>query len=287
MRNAIEKTKEQKVKDIQEIINRNVRGVWIAAHDKYGHHYKHRDLGIVVDSVTTKLILEKEHLVPWAAEIAVRDFLKNIEFYDAKNTEQTDRMIEQAKYAFRAVRDDAGNIGTKSHDVFEHYVNIWIETGVRPPDIKALIPEGSDPRVFATTRSAEKFFNDYDGEIIPIAAELLVGDPETGTTGTLDLLVLWNGMLWLLDWKSSNSAVHDDYVLQVSAYGKLLEKMTGLKVKGLSIIGVSKGYDKYVLLDIPRPGEAFRVFKGVSRAYDWIEDGKPKMIERKNRLILK
>src|SRR4029077_2666647 len=180
----------------------------------------------IVDSVTTQIIINKPHLVPWSVEIGVRDFIKNIEYYDKFNEDQTNRMIEQAKFAFRAVRDDAGNVGTRAHDVIEKYVNDWIETGKRKEDILFFVLGDEDPRVFAAARSAERFFQDYPG-IIPIASELLVGDEKLRTAGTLDFLVLWNGELWLLDWKSSNSAVHDDYVIQVSTYKYLFQKMTG------------------------------------------------------------
>lgn len=286
MKTPVRKSDLDRAKDIQVIIEREVRGVWVSAHDDKGHHYRHRDTGVVVDSVTTQIILKAEHLVPWAAEIAVRDFLKNLQFYDPNNPEQTNRMIEQAKYAFRGVRDDAGNIGTQSHDVFEDYINKWIETGSRPKDITALIPPDRDPRVYATTRSVEKFFNRYEGEIIPIAAELLVGDPAAKTAGTLDLLVLWNGDLWLLDWKTSNSPAHDDYAIQVATYKRLFEKMTGLHIEGASIIGVSKSYDKPTLLDIVRPGAAYNAYLGVSRAYQWLHNGREKLVERKKRHTL-
>ncbi len=240
---------------------------------------------MLVDSVTTQIILDKPHITPWAVEIGVRDFIKKIEFYDSKNPEQTEEWIKAAKFAFRATRDDAGNVGTKAHTIIEEYINDWIFTGNRNPDIRSLIPPDEDPRIFAACRSAEKFFNDYP-DIIPIASELLVGDQVVGTAGTLDLLVMWNGELWLLDHKTSNSATHDDYAIQVSTYKYLFQKMTGIKIKGCSILGYSKGYDKYSLLDIQNPYRAFQVFCGVSKAYKWLRDGKDKMITRKNRLTI-
>lgn len=277
--------KTPSIKKIHSIIKNKVEGVWIPAHDEKGHHYRHRDSGILVDSVTTKIILEKEHIVPWAVEIGIRDFISKIQFYDPDNEDQTNRMIEVSKFAWRGARDDAGNIGTKSHDTYEFYIKNWIATGKRITDIKSIIPKDADPRVFATVRSAEKFFNDFPA-IVPIASELLVGDEEWGVAGTLDFLVLWDERLWLIDFKTSNSPAHDDYALQVSAYKKLFEKMTDLKIEGCSILGVSKGYDRYTLLDVIGPGSAFIAFRGITRVYDWKYNGKDKLIVRKNRAII-
>lgn len=271
------------VTSIRSIIDTKVKGVWIPCHDEHGHHYKHRDSGVVVDSITTKIILEKEHLVPWAAEIAVRHFIKNVEFYDPKNEEQTERMIEDAKFAFRATRDDAGNVGTLSHDVYEEYIENWIKDGTRISDIRHMLSPNADPRIYATVRSAEVFFNDHP-EIIPVASELIVGDEKWGVAGSLDFLVIWNGKLWLLDFKTSNRYDNDEYAMQVVGYKKLFEKMTGLKIAGTSILGVSKGYDKYSLLDVLEPNKAFSAYRGVTKAYDWKYNGRDKLLVRKNRM---
>lgn len=277
--------KISKVDRIKQIIEEKVKGVWIPEHSDKGHFYRHRDSGVLVSSVTTQIILDKPHLLGWAVEIGVREFITKLPTLDLKNEDQLQEAIENVKYAFRAVRDDAGNVGTRAHDVVERYINEWIETGIRRADIRTMIPvDELDGRVFAAVRSAEKFFNDHDGEIVPLACELLVGDEKTGVAGTLDLLVLWKGELWLLDHKTSNSATHDDYVIQVGTYKTLFQKMTGLRVKGASILGYSKGYDKYALLDTQNTHQAFQVFVGVSRAYKWLWNGKKKMIERKNRI---
>lgn len=273
------------VEQVKELIQTKIEGVWIPQHDEFGHHYKHRDTGTLVDSVTTQIILEKPHITPWAVEIGIRDFIKNVEFYDPKNEEQTQRMIETSKFAFRTPRDDAGNVGTRSHDIIEKYIDLWIERGDRIVDIRTLIDPSEDSRVFAATRSAERFFNENPG-IVPIASELLVGDEKIWAAGTLDFLVMWNGELWLLDWKTSNSATHDDYAIQVATYKYLFEKMTGLKIKGCMIIGVSKGYDKYIALDIPSPYQAYCAFLGISKAYRWKKNGRDKLITRKNRITI-
>lgn len=273
------------IEQVKEIIENRVKGVWKPEHDEYGHHYRHRDSGVLVDSVTTQLILDKPHITPWAVEIGIRHFIGNIDFYDPKNEEQTQRMIETSKFAFRGVRDDAGNVGTRSHDVIERYINEWIETGKRREDIRTLIDPSEDHRVFATARSAERFFNEHPG-ITPIASELLVGSEVVQAAGTLDFLVMWDGQLWILDWKTSNSAVHEEYAIQVATYKKLFEHMTGLKVAGCTVIGISKKYDTYTALDVASPYQAYLAFLGVSKTYRWKKNGKDKLLSRKKRITI-
>ena len=274
-------------KQINKIINEKVRGVWVAAHDERGHHYRFRDSDIVVDSVTTKIVIEKPHLVPWAAEIAVRYFIANLNMYDPKDETTTESIIKAAKYAWRGNRDDAGNVGTMAHQVVENYVNRWIKSGDRRPDITQFILDEvkNEPRVYAAARSMERFFVENKG-IVPVASELLVGSVKERIAGTLDLLALWGKELWLLDLKTSNSALHDDYALQVAKYKRLFEEMTGLKISGAAIIGVSKDYDNYKIYDVLAPAGANRAMTHLSKYYDWERNGKPKLLERKNRIKL-
>lgn len=274
---------------IHKIIDTKVVGVWKAAHDEKGHHYRHTPTGIFVDSVTTKIIVDKPHLVPWAAEVAVRNFIGNLKMYDPNDLEGVEALIKEAKFAWRGNRDDAGLVGNRAHDVVEDYLKSWIISGIRPADIMKFVSEDiysgkeeDDHRLAATSRSFQKFFLDNTG-IVPIATELLVGDVKMRCAGTLDNLVLWDGMLWLLDWKTSNSPVHDDYAMQVATYKKMFENMTGLKIVGTSIVGISKSYDNYRLLDLMSPSSAHAAFRGQARTYDWLRNGKVKLLERKNR----
>jgi ATP-dependent exoDNAse (exonuclease V) beta subunit len=274
------------VKELQKIIDEQVRNVWVAAHDEKGHHYKNTRTGKIVDSVTTQSIIEKPHLVPWAAGLAVKYFIERMDFYDKskpEDDEQNARLIKDSKLAFRAVRDDAGDIGTMAHDVIERYLNHWIETGIRK-EIKAFLDDSLDPRVWAAARAAEELFNQLD--IIPVATELLVGSDRLNGAGTLDFIFLNKGKLYIGDWKSSNQ-VSDQYAIQVAAYTKMFESMTKLKVAGAMIVHLSKDYNKVRLYDIPYLNRAYAVFKHQNAIYNWLHDGRDKLIERKNRVIIK
>lgn len=275
------------VREIQKIISEKVTGVWVAAHDDKGHHYRNTKTGKVVDSVTTQNIIEKPHLVPWAAGLAVKYFIERMDLYDRSQSiesESNAQLIKDCKLAFRAVRDAAGDIGTMAHDVVENYLKEWIATGVRPSDIRNFLNDDIDPRVWAAARGVEELLKDPN--IQPIATELLVGSDKVDGAGTLDFLLLINGKLWIWDWKTSNQ-VSDHYAIQVAAYKDMLEEMTGLKVFGTAIIWMSKDLAKVKIYDIPYINRAYAVFKHQNGIYKWLKDGKDKLIERKNRLIIK
>lgn len=265
--------------DVREVIKTKVEGIWIPAHDESGHHYRHRDTGTLVDSVTTQLILDKPHLIPWAVERGIEYVLERRDLLEI----EPEKLIKAAKFAFTAVRDDAGNIGTQAHGYIEEYVNSWIATGERPVDIRTYIPEDSDGRVFAAARSAEKLFVDHG--IVPIASEILVGDEKVWAAGTLDLLAWHKGKLAVVDWKTSNQ-VGDDYALQVAAYKYLFQRMTGLRILDCIIIKLSKDYADVKMYDIPNQRAAYNAFLGVSKAYRWLKNGEKKLVERKNRITI-
>ncbi len=265
------------VAEIQKIIAEKVTGVWVPEHDTKGHHYRNIKDGRLVDSVTTQNIIDKPNLIPWAARIAAEWIAERLPLYCKENHDQ---MMSEASLAFRTVRDTAGSIGTQAHDKIEIYINEWIKLEHRP---FLSGPLGTDPRVVAAVRSALKFFDKYP-EIVPIASELLVGSTKLNAAGTLDFLVLWGDKLWLLDWKTSNSALHDDYAIQVAAYCHFFEEMTGLKIAGASILGLSKNYDETKVYDIPYLNQAYATFKNQNKIYEWQKNGRKKLIERKNRL---
>lgn len=268
---------------IKKIIKNKVDGVWVAAHDETGHHYRNRDSGVLVDSVTTKLsLLSKPHLIPWAVKMGLEYFIERIEFY---NKDNHDQLIKAAQFAHTAVRDDAGNIGTIAHQALEDYVNEWLKTKKRPKDVKNFIPEGSDGRVYAAARSGEAVFDKYN--VVPLYSELLVGSEKYNSAGTLDLLAVDNnGNLVLLDWKTSNRCDEIGYSMQVAAYKKFFEEMTGLKIKKTHIVMLSKDYDKVTVYDIPNVSKAFNAFAQLSKVYDWVENGKEKVLKDVKKIII-
>lgn len=272
-------TKEQ----VLDIINAKVRGKIIPCHDEFGHHYKFVETGEIVDSVTTKNIMNKEHIAAWAVGLAI-EFLEQGDRFDRLKGPDREAIITGAKYKHTDVRDEAGDVGTAAHTVIEFYINDWIYTGIRPASIMKYIPEGMDPRAIASVRCAENAL--IKEEVTPVACELLVGIPGI-SAGTLDLLVLdKNGRLWLYDWKTSNQ-MDIFYVCQTSAYRKFLMHMVkegrkyGLYIHGIKIIKLDKFSNRPKIYNIPNMDVGYRNFLYNHYLYDWKNNGIEKFVDNK------
>lgn len=268
------------IDQIKAIIKNKVEGKIIAQHDDKGHHYltgckngKPTKASVLVDSVTTKIILEKPHLLPWGIKMAF-EWMED-KWYKMDETNRED-FLKSAQQAPFDVRDDAGDTGTTAHNMIEHWVNQWIANDSMPGDIAGLFADEKNYKAIAAARSAEALFKKEN--VIPIASELLVGSKKYNSAGTLDMLVynLDTNELELWDWKSSN-AVHDSYAIQVSAYKRFFEDMTKLKIAKCKIMHLSKSYDKCVVYRIPDDEVAFKAFVDISRVYDWTNNGRKKL----------
>ncbi len=175
------------ITEIKKIITQKVVGKVVARHDEFGHHYQ---IGkgktvIVVDSVTTKLIMDKPHLVNWAVKIGFEWMETRWATMTATNR---DSYLQGAILAHTEVRDFAGDVGSQAHNILENWANDWIATGSRRP-IQDFIPADANYRSIAGARSGEAVF--LKSGCIPIACELLVGSRKYKSAGTLDMLV-WN-----------------------------------------------------------------------------------------------
>jgi len=271
--------------EIKTIIDKKVKGKIVPQHTEEGHYYKFVKSDIVVRSVTTKLIIEKPHLIPWAVEKAINWFEQDPSRFAALATNERKHVMNTAKFIFTGHRDDAGNVGSSGHTVIENWVNHWIKTGEKL-DIRSFIPADSDLRVFGITRSAEAFFNKND--VTPIASELLVGMKKYNSAGTLDMLVLNNktGCIELWDWKSSNAINQDTYPMQIAAYKKFFEHMSKLPISVCKIIKLDKYSDSFKAYTLTDTEQSFKAFASMSFVYDWKYDGEIKLKEDKNITIL-
>lgn len=158
----------------------------IPEHDHLGHHYRYLPTNKVYDSVTTKAsILDNPRLKRWAANLAVQYIDRNWNII-ASSTNKEDH-YKAAVLAHEDELQDAGDIGTQGHSAIERWLKRWIDTNIQPDDIRKFIL-GEDARLWAITRSAEMFANDF--EMIPIASEVFVASPRHEYAGTLDCLAL-------------------------------------------------------------------------------------------------
>lgn len=273
------KTHSTEISRVRAIIKEKTEGKITPEHTIAGHFYRFPS-GKLVSSVTTKLIVDKPHLVKWAAKMSA-EWLLDGDRHLRITAENKEEYIRGAILSHTDKRDDAADVGTLAHETVERYLNAWMETNERPKDIKEFLPPGDlDYRVIGAARSAEASFDKYS--IVPLASEIVVGSEKFNCAGSLDDIMFntLTGSIELWDTKTSNQ-VSDSYAMQVAAYKKFFEEMTGLKVARCYIRKLDKFSNKFKVYQIPNLPSAFKSFKAISSVYDWQENGKAKLIEDK------
>lgn len=296
-------------------------GLVVAEHNEFGHFYRERTTNQLFGSVTAKCgILEKPALKRWAANLAAEHVIASIIKNPSMSVADLEKVKTEAVLAHNDLFNDAGDTGNRGHKIIEEYLQVWMDSGVRPSDIRSFVHD-EDARVFAIARSAELFCKEYN--VIPIASELLVASLKYKFAGTLDSLMMIlnvnrkgeNGCVHdflqgskrnvnkvvcmycglageyefaLVDWKSSNSIDKVEYAMQVSAYRQALFEMTGLQPKRMYIVRLDKNQAKYEVRAIMHYRAAFRAFVHAAKIYDWLNDGTEKLVSAnlRERILL-
>jgi len=257
-----------------------------AEHTDTHHFYRYKPTDELMISCTAPLnIISNDHLKSWAAKITAEFLVKNWEHFDDKK-----ELIKMATKEHYRIFKDAGDVGTKIHDVVEKYCKEWIKTGNKPVDIKTFIlGEESDGRVFAGARSFE-YYMDETGAI-PVFAELIVANPKIGVAGQLDLILLvpskgkdmWE--LILTDVKTSNHMDHDTYALQTANYYDSFVYLTGEKLHRVNILLLDKDKMKYTIGVVPHIKSSVAIYKHALAIYRWkLDNDRKKVVKKKNRI---
>lgn len=297
---------QEQVDLIRQAIQKSLpSGSIVPCHDAVGHHYQliYCPGQPIVDSVTSKgSILEKRYLKTWATKKGVEHIRDNW-LRAQQSPAEREIVFLEAENMHTDILNDASDIGNRSHELVEDYLNHWINTKVKPLSIVSFAKADEDSRVISAIRAAEKFIKDR--HIIPIYSELLVGSKKYQTAGTLDFLAFqgkelnsgsatcdhdfWatsNGKkhecihcglkikyeLVLVDWKSSNDIKKKEYMMQVSTYWECLKECTGLKPRAITIVQLNKRNGDYDFLEVSMKKQktAFKAFENLTRTYDWL-----------------
>ena len=267
------------VEEIQQVIAERIPdGLVVPAHTDEGHFYKHTGVNETYASVTTKgHISESDQLKLWAASQAVKYIDKN---WDTITPENKKGIFQAAIMSHKDQFEEAGDIGTWGHGIVDEYLKWWLRFKTRPPDIRKFV-KTEDSRLYAITRSAELFCKDF--QFIPIASELRIASVKHEFGGTLDALGMVKSPLKkkhvfaVVDWKTSNSIDKPEYALQTSAYWGGFYEMTGIRPQIIFIVRLDKTQAKYEVMQVNKPGEAYRTFLHATKIYDWLHNKKDKL----------
>lgn len=213
-------------------------------------------------SVTTILgILEKPALVQWAANCAVQHITDHIVEL-LTSPKETIRILQEAKTAHKAIKDDAADIGTQVHE----WIEVWAGNGPLPP-----VP---DNQLVVNGISA---FLEWASsvELRPVESEVRVYHPQYRYAGRFDLIAtLRQGKqrkprTYLLDIKTS-SAVYDSMLYQLAGYEEAYRVCDGKhKIDGRGIIRLDKKTGKPEWKEYTNIEEiaGWEIFKRLSEVY--------------------
>lgn len=281
----------------------------VPKHTDTQHFYQDVEDGEVYASVTTKTsVLGNDLYKQMAVNIAVEHIQTEMLKFPSMTPEQISEVFVYAREAHKHRLAEAGNHGTHGHTMCDRYVSKWIETGVRPNNMKDFItPEITNEGVCAGL-SAEMFFKSRT--MFPIASELRVLSKKFKFAGTLDALFLIGDVYkdrigdescdhnWfekgktkvscikcgrqesltftMVDHKTSNSIYgrgnkgKHSYPMQLLAYGMAFKEMTKINIKRYWILKLHKYQPEYDVGVIVNHKKAFECFLAANTLNDYI-----------------
>jgi hypothetical protein len=162
--------------------------------------------GVEYPRVTTitGLLDKSGGLVPWAVDCMEKELVEN---YDPMVS--LPEQVNNAKYAYKRVSNEAKDIGSEVHAIIERYIKAKL-CGF------SFDIQGSKPKV----ENAYLAFLEWEKHNVKkwLESELTVCDTLNCYAGTLDAVALLNnGFTYCIDFKASNG-FYDGYDMQAVAY---------------------------------------------------------------------
>jgi len=195
-------------------------------------------------------------------------------YWANKKAKEYNVSADSVLYAWQFLNDLSTFKGIALHKYAE---NLWEGKVFKQDNSKILENFGYNPLESAIKKIKAQyidFYTDYKDILVPLKAEMVVGDPELGVAGMFDRLFYdkITSTIPLYDWKTEKefnmngegyikymkkplSHLQDNqfnqHALQLSTYRYLLERRTGLQVGELVIGWFFEGNEKYKLIKLP------------------------------------
>ena len=243
--------------------------------------------GNVVPSTTqiSKAGINKEFLLMWASSSASKYIEKQWKPGRKYTQETINNILKRGKFAYKRIQDKATTIGTNAHEWIEDFVNDVMQSGNPAPNLDYYeLPHSME--AINSVAAFLTWYNDHD--VVFLHSEKKVYSREHNFSGTFDLLCLVDGVLTMVDFKTSKD-IYEDYFVQGSAYiqayhEELLHKFDSVEdfLDQLSE-GEVRLVEQFMVLQIPKDGKNYKtgtigpemydhyfsVFKACRVIYDW------------------
>lgn len=165
------------------------------------------------------------------------------------------------EHTWRFVRDEAGEHGTEVHALIEAHLRRLMGESAGQPE-----GEPSQAALDGYHRWCD-WLTTVD--LVPLAVEGRIYSAAHSYAGTFDLLAYLNGVLTLLDWKTSADC-WPGHKLQSYAYrGALVE--AGLPLPDGCVVCIPKDGSRVKATPIPWSEAGWRAFVGIRQALAWHE----------------
>ncbi len=212
-----------------------------------GRHYQVEGFSEPFPSVTTVLgIINKPALIPWVRNMALESVKETLyeHLEESIDSHWVEEIIEQARRRPDQIRDQAADFGTQAHILIEQIIQ-----GLEPD-----IPIEMEPVVQSFTNWRQ------DSGLEIQLTETMVFSGKYRYAGAMDAVAYRNGQLVALDWKTGNG-LYPDHLLQVAAYAKALEEMSGESVTEAWAVRLGKKAPEFETRKVGDLDTAFIAFR--------------------------
>lgn len=182
--------------------------------DEASHTY---ELGgrLLTGTTTILGILDKPFLKPWVAKLTSETIVSKWEADKAYSKDEIELICKEAKSAYKNVARDAMDSGKLAHQWIEEYIG-------------AKLDDRGTYNVILEDEKAQNAVNTFlewekSHKVEWIVSELMLASPTYTFAGTIDAVAMIDGVMTLVDFKTSNQ-ISDDYNLQLAAYYILLDE---------------------------------------------------------------
>lgn len=247
-------------------------------------HLYTRD-GKVVPSTTqiTKAAINKEFLNWWASVSAGKFIAKQWRPDTLYSQNEIDGILKASAYHYKTLQNRAADNGNYAHLWIEDFVNHVLKTGDKDPDLSQF----EIPYTMRALNSVAAFLTwYYENDVEFIVAEQKVYSLEYNYSGTFDLLALVNGVLTIVDFKTSKD-IYENYYIQGAAYVHAYHEEIIYRhppehafvpeehslVQQFMVLHIPKNGDNYKTGTISTKDlePYFEVFKSCRGVYDWVK----------------
>lgn len=215
-------------------------------------------------------VIDKPALIPWAVKVTVEWMAKYWRAGVAYDEVQIKRFLANAKKA--RFSTEAVDIGSLAHNFTERYAKLAILTGMNPA-----VAEAGDKEKYAlhkphnkeANKAVQHFLKFIDeNEVEFLETETKVYSREEQFAGTADLVARINGLLTLLDYKTSKG-IYDEYWLQAAAYAKAKEEEGKYKFDQIGVLRIPKTGRDFEVGFRNDQDELYEVFKACRKVYNF------------------